>query len=807
MAVQKEIYDAQTRLEERNMRLKKVEPEIVRKAWFTLSHLLLDEGSKVVDMGCGDGAMTYAMAALNPKLKFIGIEKNKRDINKAKEQFELHNLEFISADAATTMFEPESLDAIINSFVLHEIYSGSRYNPMIVRDTLETQLAMLKKGGMLLIRDYLRPPPEEYVLMEMPDTPSKGGELAKLSEADLLVWYSEHARPRQDPGCGGFFLEELPPRFPRTRLFRLPHKWAYEFILRKDDRAHWEKELSMEYTYYTERDFRKTLNNLGARVHYAGPHWDEDYIEEKFEGRFRLFHDSGTPLGYPATSYIAVAVKMAERKSLMIAERRPSGTESSKLKITAMRDGETGQIIDIVSRNMELSEIIPYRVDEEGQLKVYLHDGIARSIVGAVPRNGVNIDGRRWSGHMIEAISVDGEGMATMEEFDVKHTVRFARDYLGLKPKDNAILQIGPYYYPAPDYIDERINTYYLSVEHAKGNITPRNSINQAGKFQARGQIREMDAQQVLNAITVGMIPNSRLELQILMLFNFVGKKPESWTSRRVAFQAGKVTQKTKLRDLMNTLKLHQSRFKDVKGTAGQLRPVHSIFVEEGQSKGAVAGLAADDVDFIVHDDQTVNTAVVLPLAFEMKKEVHAGFLMKHLPVPQRHEGISATIAAPSFDIPREITNLKLMKKFIAEQYGVLPNMVIKLGESYFTHIGLTPHRIHPFAVTIPPNVPKKPGTEFLPFYQFRLLRRSLGRDPHFMLLISRAYLYLHEEIKLDYSRNVSSIVKERFDKLQPEWTLPMNYELAPIPRKKAAADIDMADIADLEKEKADQKI
>src|SRR5690606_32029214 len=105
------------------------------------------------------------------------------------------------------------------------------------------------------------------------------------------------ARPRQDPGCGGFFLEELPARFPRTRLFRLPYKWAYEFIMRKDDRGHWETELPMEYTFYTERGFRKELRALGARLVYSAPYWDEDIIEKKFEGHFRLYDNRMNPLG------------------------------------------------------------------------------------------------------------------------------------------------------------------------------------------------------------------------------------------------------------------------------------------------------------------------------------------------------------------------------------------------------------------------------------------------------------------------------------------------------------------------------
>src|SRR5690606_27450656 len=225
-----------------------------------------------------------------------------------------------------------------------------------------------------------------------------------------------------------FFLEELPPRFPRTRLFRLPHKWAYEFILRKDNRQHWETALPMEYTFYTQREFRRELRAIGARVQYSGPYWDDELIEQRIEKNIRLYADNHTLLGPPPTCFIAMAYKMAERKSLNIEERRPSETQQSRLSITAMRDQKTGRPSDVVSRGQDMSEIIPYRIDEENQLKVYLHDGIAKSLVNAVPRRGINIDGRQWSGHMIEPVAVDSAIMADLGEPDFKNTTIFARN-------------------------------------------------------------------------------------------------------------------------------------------------------------------------------------------------------------------------------------------------------------------------------------------------------------------------------------------------------------------------------------------
>ncbi|MGB4107043.1 MAG: class I SAM-dependent methyltransferase [Alphaproteobacteria bacterium] len=771
-------------LERRDMLLKNVEPAIIRRAWFALSHLLLDEGARVIDMGCDDGAMTFAMAAMAPKIKFTGLDKSKRQISKAREKYSLYNLDFIIGDVTSEIFEEESVDAVINSYVLHEVYSGLRYNERIVGDTLRKHFRILKKGGVMFTRDFTRPPPGEYVLIEMPDTPSAGDALADLSEPDLLLWYSEHARPRSDPGTGGFFLEELPPRFPRTRLFRLPHKWAYEFIMRKDNRAHWELGLPLEYTFFTERDFIKEFSALGARVQYAGPHWEEEIIDKNFEGKFKLYADDGTPLGHPPTSFVAVAYKMQERKSLYIEERRPSTPESSRLKISAVRNEKTGKITDIVSRGFGAAEIIPYRVDEEGRLKIFLHDGIARPLANAVPRNGTILDGRSWSGHMIEPVAVDGKILDELGTPDVKTSARFSRDYLGLIPRESSPLENGPDYYPSPEYIDERVRTYYLNVEPPKSSSVPRNFIGHADRFHAKGLLREMDAQQVLNAISIGMIPNGRLELQILSLFEHLNLKAENWSSKNVPFQVGNITKQKSLHKLMKQYQQEtkQKRFRDVKGTAGQLRAVHSTFVEEGQMRGAVTGLSAQDADFVVFDDQTINTAVVLPLAKDLKNDVHAGFFLDTMPVPQLHQPGSLTMSAPSFNLPRNVTNMQQAKKFIAEQFGVFPQMVFKIGESYYNHIGVTPQRIHPFGVAVPPDFFGERKMETMPLYQVMLIRQKwneMNVNLDFRLVSARAYKMLGQDAVLDAKLRAKPILNERFGQ-RPEWSMPASFHHAP---------------------------
>lgn len=767
------------------LRAFKMPPATIRKAWFTMAHLLLNDGSAVLHMGCGEGDLTFTMALLNPHLHFTGIDKNKRKIARANARFELDNLDYKVGDLGSKAAGAESVDAIIDSYVLHEVYSSSRYDEEAVSNTLKTHHQLLKKGGQLFVQDYVRPPPEEMILIEMPDHPSKGDNIQDMSEADLLVWYAQHARPKHDPGCGGFFLEELPPHFPKTRLFRLPHKWAYEFIMRKDERAAWETELPMQYTFFTKRELRKTLSHLGMRTFYAAPYFDDDIIKTRFEGKFRLYSDDGTPLGDPPVGYIAVSTKLAERKSLEISERRPSSKkEDSKISVQTMRNNKTGALMEMARRNIETSEILPYRIAENGRLKIYLQNGIVRGITQAIPRKGNIVDDKRWSGHMVEAIAVENKHLPeTLADTDFKTTVTFAADYLGLKPANGASFEKGPDTYPAPDYIDEHIKSYFLPVTpQTRGKITPKKASLTAERFQAKGETQEFDAQQILDAITVGMIPNSRLELQILALFARLKRKPENWTKKDILFQAGEALKNTSLRGHIKNLGLEHSLFKDVKGSTGQLRPMQSVFVEEGQSRGTITGLSFEDISFVIKNEETHNIATVLPLTKDEKGMVQAGFLIDQMPVPQRHQGNGLTISAPVFTLPPEATNQRLIKKFLAKKMGVLPDNIIKMGEPYFTHSGLTPQRVHPYAVSVPHAKLDDPTSIFLPMYQLMLMsmNKKFMKSGHFMTLIGRSFRYMSDELRYDAKITSRYIATADFSAKPPEITIPLDYHRAP---------------------------
>lgn len=113
------------------------------------------EGGLILDVGCGSGALTIALAKRNPTAKVIGVDRwGKEYASYSKKLCEqnaraemVDNVEFREGNAINLDFQDESFDAVASNYVYHNIVGVSRKNLL-----LET-LRLLKKGGSFAIHD------------------------------------------------------------------------------------------------------------------------------------------------------------------------------------------------------------------------------------------------------------------------------------------------------------------------------------------------------------------------------------------------------------------------------------------------------------------------------------------------------------------------------------------------------------------------------------------------------------------------------------------------------------------------------
>jgi SAM-dependent methyltransferase len=758
-------------VEERHARLAPLPHTVVRRAWMLAAHLLLPAGARVAVMGCGNGAVAYALAALRPGLRILAADPDRRAIARAKTLYRAPNLRYAVGDGPGALeppFAAGALDAVMADGTLHRAYTDGHYASGAVVRLLAGHMALLREGGLLLTHDYLAPA-EGFVVVDLPDLPSDAAAgAAGLSDADFLEWFAAHAHPEGgDAACAGFFLEELPPRAQGRRAFRLPAKWAAEFLIRRalgqEAIAARTDDVATEYAPCTGPELRMQLEAMGARVLYTAPQWPP--LAEVDEGPLAclLFTEGGAPLPHPPRSFVAVAQRAPERTSLAISERRPAPEPAAPaVAVRAMRNSKTGALIDVASRGVEeVHEVMPWRVDSDtGRLVVYLHDGLARGIVNAAPRANANIDGRRFSGHMVTPVALPLsalEGALEAGDWSEADGRAAARDvagaHLDMTPTEGgAGLVKGPQVYPAPDHIEERTQTWFVEVEPPAGDVFPRGEIGGGARFHARGPVRPFDAQGILDAIAAGLVPSAQLEIQLMALFARLGLPVESATQGDLVTHALKITSKTALRAFLDSRRDDGQRFVGAPGSAGQLRPVHSVFVEEGRAGGAPAGLAAQEMGFVLPTGRTLNTAVVLPVTDSAKGIIHAMVQVEHLPVPQRYESNGKVWRLPSFNLPAGVDTPAAARAFVAERMGVLPQMVVELGPPYYTHAGITPQRVFPFAVADPPKREQRQEEFFVPMHEISLLWSQL-RDQNIMLAVARGYKMFAQEIRLAMKR------------------------------------------------------
>ncbi|MBU0800869.1 MAG: class I SAM-dependent methyltransferase, partial [Alphaproteobacteria bacterium] len=386
------------------------------------------------------------------------------------------------------------------------------------------------------------------------------------------------------------------------------------------------------------------------------------------------------------------------------------------------------------------------------------------------------------SGHMIEAVAVDSNLVNSIEPGNVRDAAIFARDYLGLKPAIGCSLERGQTYYPAPDYIDERVSTRYLRIEDRDHKPQELRFVSSDIEgFSSTGRLREVDAQTILNATAVGYIPNARLELQILTLAEYLGITLESWADCPLVLpedEDGPEGAITDLKAIAAQMAEKDSRYRPSRGNAGQIRTVQSIFVDEGRIEGGLRGLKSRDMEFVIADEGTTNVAAVLPMnRHAISKEMMVGLIADFLPVPQRHKGNGMTVRAPSFALPREIKNMDEARAFIADKFKVKIDRVARLGESYFTHAGVTPQRVYPFAVAGMGTWGKTWTGGATIYAPIRRVRRLLwwDFDETVMYMMQRAMLTMGDDSEFSFDRNHRQDMKQMFMEGSGPKTLSMS--------------------------------
>jgi len=687
-----------------------------QKVALTAAHLLCE--GRVADMGMGSGQGSHALAALYPRLQVVGVDIDETMVALARRQYDAANLSFVTGDIAGRVFPEGSLDGIFDSSVLHHVTSFGGYRHENAADALTAQVAELKDHGVLVVRDFLDPGPEAVLLDVPADDGDDSDDPARCSTAALLERFAREFRSlAAPPGCP---VERVRDGAPTGwRRYRLTHKHAAEFVLRKDYRTDWVSEIKEEYTYFTQAQFETLFARLGLRVLASTPLRNPWILQHRFRGRFALRREDGAALDFPATNYVIVGEKVAAGEG--VGFRRAGGRAAlGFLRLEHHRHRATGQVFDLAARPFATIDVIPY-FTAGGMVYVLARTSYPRPILGG----HAPLDGSQPPGYIIEPLNVlqtDRPLGQTVEEALARAAGVASGQIRGMKA--------GTTYYPSPGGILEEVRSVFVEIDPLFTNTR----VDGVSGFSTSGRVRAIEARQLLRAAQVGGLPDARLELNVYELLHRRGEPPGPWIGEEIAVKSPT----TRIAPSPASADRPRRVFDRTDASAGFLRVDCQVF-EEVDARGAV--IATQTLESVTPVPLGTNTVAVALLARD-GDDILLGVDEDDLPAAQAFAGNSNLPVAPAWRLPREVRNFTEARAWVGArlqaEYGLAIGASWELGGCYRPSAGLTPETVFPLAVEVTGVGAGRRALTWIPLRALVAGRAEL-RDGHLRVIVLRA--------------------------------------------------------------------
>jgi hypothetical protein len=702
-----------------------------QKVAATAAHLL---GAGIVaDMGMGSGTGSHALASLYPALTVVGVDVSATMVALARERYDDGNLRLVCADIASHVCRPGALDGIFDSSVLHHVTSFSGYDREAAVRCLEVQASELKEHATLVVRDFVDPGPGD-VLLDLPTGDGDAGDDPRSCSTAAL--FERFAREFRKLGPSPGFRYEVveatdgPPVRDGFRRYRVTRTIAVEFVLRKDYRADWDKEVLEEYTYLTQERFEEVFARLGLRILASSPIRNPWILRHRFHGRFEMRDLDRQLLDDPPTNYLIAGEKVPPGDGVRFTEAGLAAP--GFLRLDHYRDRRNGRVRDLVRRPHPTVDILPW-FEMDGDVYVLARRGYPRPILRCGAPDALPLDGSRPAEYVTEPLNV------LQQDQPLGRTVEQALlRYAGVEARRIRGVSEGRHYYPSPGGIEEEVRSVFVEIEP----VFVQGRIEGGSGFRTSGLVRAIEAQQVLRAAQVGALPDGRIEINVYALLLRLGRDPGPWIGEAIALSASPEAKlppnATAVRQLVQGSPRRAFEAAQPDESPGFLDLRGSVF-EERAADGSV--VARQALEFVLPRNLSLNTVAVTPLR-RHGDEVWLGVDDDDLPAAQSFSGVSRLAVAPAWRLPRDVTSLTPARNWIVarlqSEYGARAAGVWELGGRYHPSPGLTPEVVHPLAVEVSNE---SGGARNLCWVPLREAVRHADelRDGHLLILALRA--------------------------------------------------------------------
>lgn len=699
----------------------------------------------IADMGSGSGSGTFDLARLYQDLQLIGVDINQVTVEYSRNHYKAENLKFEVGDIAENVFSANSLDGILDSSVLHHVTSFNNFDITQIYKTLANQVAQLKTGGVLIIRDFVVPDEaERKVYLDLPTDDGKdSGEIPELSTAALFEVFAHDFRSSLNINSAVSYQKLASPK-PNFARFETTLKTAAEFVLRKDYRDHWSPELLEEYCYFSQAEFEKGFRKENLRIVVSMPLWNPWIVENRFAGKFYLTDLQGNLIVFPPTNFLIVGEKVSSGEGVQLAEvftladaiddkkgENPRAGRSARnfLNLKFYRHKETNQIYELAERPNQTIDLLPWFENENGQIFVLAKKDFPRPIVNADNKRK-NLNRANFSGYLTEPISA-----ILNLEFGIADLQKPIADILEKRANLSAdeILETSEaqFYFTSAGGIDERVESFLIKI--SPFDKEPQ-IIENYTKFKSSGVVRELDALQVLRASHVGGMFDARLEINIYRLLRKLNRSASAWIGANV-----KPAIQIFLGKIVTNLEIEKREvFEEIEPTENSfLQLCKSEFVEKDSANNEISRA---EFEYVVPKNFSKNTVAAIPF-IKIENGILVAVEFRELPAVQRFTGSSQIVCVPAWRLPRSIAHKFDLELFLRERFpkdfNVEINKYWELGGSYFTSAGITPEIVYPLAVEL--NAENLTETD-LKFFALKDLLESYDKiqDAHLLILLNR---------------------------------------------------------------------
>lgn len=667
---------------------KNIAPMQLHSVMRMVDPVLTSCGDSVAVLTDTDGLAAIEIAQYRPHWQVTGWVSDIKTFLQLQNKQTPENVIFDKTPKAVsgqTRASDTNVKAILAPAWAHRQFSESHYHVSALVQGIREMLALLPDYGQLILQDFALPDDHEaFVTVDIESDEA----------AYELIEFSKCARPNAAKSLQGFFVETLASPRDGVKRFHLPYKWAVEFFHRW--RLGVACDAPYELTTLSLPQWVSLIEQCGARVSYRSPHFMTQQAAKQFGNVIRFADAQGNALPLPAESFTLVIEKLPSQTPLAVYERRVSDDKAKDILISSLRHQESDETLDVVEIRHHEDDVLPWYFDSEMRLHVLVRTHVPRPVINAVARGTPNLDGRQWAGYLIEPLVIP----STSRNPDAD----IVADYLArLMPNTKMGIgkaTTGVEYYPAPEYLVQRVRGIFVPIK-------PAQSIA-AISLGDEGRIVDVLADDVLRAISSGLIPDGKLEILISRLMVEQGIEPVKsgeTNGQNEIKRVVKITKEKREARVPRSVKFgdHMEAFVSDAPTEN-LRAVRSVFVQEHITE---FGRQISDVrerDFIVPASLTTNTAVCIPMMADPMGKFLLSGEPRRLPIPDRLGAKEPLMHLPAFSLPFSVKTLDQARAFLAKQLQCNPDDLFVLGPSFFVHSQISAERVYPFLLNATPT-------------------------------------------------------------------------------------------------------